>query len=136
MLLCLSACGKEDPICGRYRCTGGETEGLTVREELLEEKAVLSLEQDGTGTLTRGDRTGGFSWARSGDGLRLDAGGRLYDARLEDGSILLPLEDGLTLRFEREDTPTGAEAHETAEWYGWWVVEHSEGNMPEIWRDC
>ena len=139
MLLCLSACGEEDPICGRYRCTSAEAEGLTVREELLGENTVLTLEQGGKGQITRGGREGGFSWSRSGDSLRLDLAGVLYDADLEGESILLRLGDGLILRFEREDAqtrPAGPETLETSEWYGWWSVENSQGEMPEVWRDC
>lgn len=140
MLLCLSACGTDDPICGSYRCVGAETEDLYVKSELLGKKGiVLVLNGDGTGTLTRGDGEGAFTWARVGEGLRLDAAGRLYDADLEGEAILLRLEDGVILRFERADAktqPAGQELTDSGDWYGWWAVSNSQGEMPEVWRDC
>ncbi len=138
MLLCLSACGEADPICGRYRCTGAQAQGLDVREDRLGKNTVLVLEPDGKGTITRGDTEGAFLWTRSGDSLRLDAAGVIFDASLEGETILLRMGETL-LRFEREDgqtRPARPETLETAEWYGWWSVENSQGDMPEVWRDC
>ena len=90
LLLCLPACGSADPACGRYLCVGAEAEGIQMSAALLgEESTVLSLTADGRGTLTRGGAQGGLSWSREGDLLRLDVGGKLYDAELRDGLLLL-----------------------------------------------
>lgn len=139
LLLCLSACGSADPVCGRYRCVGAEAEGLDVPEALLNgEPTVLSLTADGRGTLSRGGTEGSLSWTRSGDALSLNVGGTVYDAELEDDAILLALEPGLILRFAREEQAAPAETpgHGPWDWYGWWGVEASTGLMPETWRDC
>ena len=138
LLLCLSACGSADPVCGRYLCVGAEAEGIQMSAALLgEETTVLSLTADGRGTLTRGGAQGSLSWSREGDLLRLDVGGKLYDAALRDGMLLLQLEPGLSLRFAREDaTPETMAEPESLDWYGWWSVEGSTGTLPDSWRDC
>lgn len=136
LLLCLSACGNHDPICGSYRLTGADADGLSVKAEWMDDgSALLVLKEDGTGTLSRGDAAGSFTWIRSEDVLRLDVAGVIYDARLEGESILLPM-DGALLRFERDGTSEEEEPIRTREWYGWWSVENSGGRMPEVWRDC
>ena len=138
LLLCLSACGQTDPLCGSYLCRGAEADGLSVDSSLLgEESARLVLSSDGRGTLTRAGTQGGLSWTREGEILRLEIGGTVYDASIRDGEILLPLEPGLALRFVREDgAPQETPGPGPWEWYGWWSVENSQGLMPDSWRDC
>lgn len=140
LLLCLSACGSADPVCGRYLCVGAEAEGIQMSAALLgEESTALNLTADGRGTLTRGEAQGRLSWSREGDLLRLDVGGKLYDAELRDGLLLLQLEPGLSLRFAREDSMPAEEeqaAPQSLSWYGWWSVEGSTGSLPDSWRDC
>lgn len=141
VLLCLSACGSaDDPICGRYRCVGAETEGLFVQTSLLSgDPVVLTLSPDGRGTLLQGEAEGSLTWTRSGDGLCLDAGGTKYDAHVREGEILLELEPGLILRFVREEqleTMESAPDPGLWEWYGWWSSSESTGRMPDTWADC
>ena len=138
LLLCLPACGGADPVCGRYLCVGAEAEGIQMPAALLgEETTVLSLTADGRGTLTRGGAQGSLSWSREGDLLRLDVGGKLYDATLRDGLLLLQLEPGLSLRFAPEDAaPETMAEPESLDWYGWWSVQGSTGTLPDSWRDC
>ena len=78
LLLCLSACGSADPVCGRYLCVGAEAEGIQMSAALLgEESTALNLTADGRGTLTRGEAQGRLSWSREGDLLRMELRGRL-----------------------------------------------------------
>lgn len=137
-LLCLSACGSGDPVCGRYRCLGVETEELFVPAHSLGEKpAELNLAPDGRGTLTWGGVEGSLTWTRTGESLSLTADGVEYTAVLREDGIDLELEPGLILRFARADE--AAEAPDEPgvwEWYGWWSTEGSTGQMPDTWADC
>lgn len=133
LLLCLAACGQQDPACGSYSYLGAETMGLFVPGEPTD--ALLTLGPNGQGTLQRGESLGAFSWRREGDGLLLETEGVLWDGRLEEeGQVLLRTDDGTLLRFSREAIRTGQT--EEADWYGWWEVENSTGRMLPSWRDC
>ncbi len=136
LLLCLSACGAKDPICGSYTCVAAETGGLRIPASLPgEEPLTLFLASDGRGTLSRGDDSGSLRWTWEGDTLRLDLGETAYDAALDGEEILLEAEEGLILRFSRE-TAESEESSDRLEWYGWWEVKNSRGPMPDSWRDC
>ena len=133
LLLCLAACGQQDPACGSYLYVGAEALGLSVPGEGSD--VLLTLGPNGRGTLQRGESRGAFSWRREGETLLLEMNGRLYDGRFaENGQVLLQTEDGTCLRFSREATP--AEQTEESDWYGWWELDNSTGRMPPSWRDC
>lgn len=132
-LLCLAACGQQDPACGSYAYLGAETRGLFVPGDPSD--ALLTLGPDGRGTLRRGESQGAFSWHREGDGLFLEAEGALWSGRIdEDGRVLLQTENGTCLCFSREEIRESQA--ELADWYGWWETENSTGRMPSTWRDC
>ena len=135
LLLCLSACGGSDPVCGRWICVFAETDGLSVPASLLdEEETVLFLSSDGRGTLSRGGREGALRWERREDGLFLLLGESSLALAERDGELWLSAEPGLSLRFAREGR--AAEPAENGAWYGWWEVTGSQGDMPDSWRDC
>ena len=103
------------------------------------EPAVLTLNPDGRGTLSRAGEEGELSWTRTGDILNLSVGGTVYTAAVEGECLLLEDGEGLVLRFEREETvPERPEPSPLSEqsWYGWWQIEASEGRLPETWYDC
>ena len=141
LALCLSACVRDEEISGTYRCTGAEAEGLSLSAaELGGEAAVLVLEADGRGSLSRGGETGSVTWMRSGEGLTLNIGGEVCPAALWEDGLLLEREEGLTLIFTRQErlpapTPSPSPLPEQY-WYGWWSVEDPSGQMPETWYDC
>ncbi len=140
LVLCLCACGAEDPICGSWICTGGEADGLQVYPwQLPGAAAVLTLSADGRGTLSREGQEGDLTWLRSGERLDLNIGGRVYSASIEGDVILLETEPGLCLCFEREEELSGEAAepeYPSWDWYGWWSTEDSSGKMPNTWYDC
>ena len=139
-LLCLCACGTDDPICGRWRCTGAQGEDHALEAWQLEgEPVLLSLYSDGRGSLSRSGQEGSLSWTRTGDALDLKIGGVVLSAEIRDDCILLEAEPGLFLRFERdEELPENPEppVYETWTWFGWWSVEASADKLPETWMDC
>ena len=133
LLLCLAACGQQDPACGSYVYRGAETMGLFVPGDPSD--ALLTLGPNGRGTLQRGESLGAFSWRREGELLLLETDGALWDGRFEeDGRVLLQTEEGTFLCFSREEIR--AERVEESDWYGWWEAENSTGRMPPSWRDC
>ena len=140
LLLCLPACARDETIAGRWRCVSAQARGLELDALVLgDESAVLTLEPDGRGSLSRYGREGALSWSRTGDVLEMEIGGRTYSARLEGELLLLEADDGVSLGFLREESipeTTDPPAIEARSWYGWWSVSESEGQMPETWYDC
>ena len=139
LLLCLPACSRDEQLAGRWRCVGAEVRGLSLEsEDLGDDPALLFLEPDGRGSISSSGREGALSWTRSGDAIDMEIGGRTYTASLRGDEIVLSLDDGVTLRFRREDAPDPEPTPTVQEraWYGWWRVESSRGKMPESWYDC
>ena len=140
LLLCLPACTRDETIAGRWRCVSAQARGLELDAGSLgDESAVLTLEPDGRGSISRCGREGALSWSRTGDVLEMEIGGRTYSARLEGELLLLEADEGVSLSFLREESiPEATEppAAEERSWYGWWSVSGSEGQMPETWYDC
>lgn len=137
LLLCLSACGQEDPVCGRWTCVSAETAGLSVPASLLGTGPVrLRLSSDGRGSLSDGQREGSLRWLREEEELFLALGEKRISCALEGDSLFVELQPGLTLRFARGDRAAETETEDTLNWYGWWEVFDSLGGMPDSWRDC
>lgn len=137
LLLCLSACGQADPVCGRWICLSAETEELSVPASLLGTEPVkLHLSSDGRGRLSEGQREGSLRWQREEGALFLITEETRIPCTLEDDTLLVELESGLNLRFARGDQAEQASASEAIGWYGWWEVSDSRGRMPDSWRDC
>lgn len=139
LLVSLAACTRDEAVSGSYRCVSAQAEGLEFPAEDFGPGALLRLERDGRGSISRNGQEGSLSWSRSGSALTLDIDGTLFQGSIEGDCVLLSLPSGVTLRFERgepETEPTPVLRGGDRAWYGWWSIENSGGAMPETWYDC
>ena len=137
-----------DPNAGRYRCVGAEYQGLSMNPAFLQaEDLVLELQSGGRGLLLQGEESGLIRWSLTEDRFVLEVNGMRSEGRLSDGVIRLNLlDDGAWVTFVREDLPAptfgpeeGAlQAREAylGDWYGWWRISDSKGELPDSWYDC
>ena len=150
LLLVLSACGsaEPDPNAGIYQCVWIEKDSVIMDpEELFPGGITLELGQSGRGLIRMEEKSGTVSWSRTEDVFLLTVNGMLSKGTLRDGVIDLELNDSgviLTLVREGTEVPNRAPAQELLEaqaafegdWYGYWRVTDSEGNLPDSWYDC
>lgn len=143
--LLLSACGEEDPVVGNYLC-------VEILEETLPlalQESSLVLERSGAARLERGEVGGAAHWNREGDSILLTVNGDVLRGRWEDGVLRLAGADGITLVYVREDmvdaykeaverrraTVAAQQAIWKGDWYGWWRIDHAEGELADTWYD-
>lgn len=145
ILLCLSACGEQDPAVGSYICA----EILDGALPLVVQESRLVLESSGYARLDGPDAGGAASWSRDGDLIRLTVNRETLSGPWEDGVLRLEAGDGLTLVYVREDlaesyAEAAARRYATAaaqqslwkgDWYGWWRIDRSEGKLADTWYD-
>ena len=147
LLFLLSACGEQDPNAGVYLCTAVEVgEDLVPPSELYNGDVRLELRTGGSGRLLLGENEGDLRWSLEGERLSVDLNGVSCPGSLKDGVIRLDLlGEGVILsliRAELADTlPTPTPQPQilkdlTGDYYGWWEIQNSAGDMPETWYDC
>lgn len=143
VLVC--ACGEGDPAVGRYACV----ERWSGRIPLQAADGSLELDAAGFGRLTLDGQSGLVTWSREGTELRVTIGAETYRGTVEDGVIRLTGPEELTLVFAREEQAAEYREELTAhrevlglwqtqlagDWYGWWRIENSEGQLADTWYD-
>ena len=140
LLLLLAGCGYASPAAGLYTCTGMEAAGHTWPASVpAPEGLSLELYADGKGLVNEGEESAPMSWLLSGDALRIEIGGTVWDGTLRGGEIRLglPGESGGVLCFSSEAAaPAPAEEVLSVGYYGRWAISGSEGKLPNTWYDC
>ena len=147
LLFQLSACGEQDPNAGVYLCTELEVgEDRVPPGELYNGEVRLELRSGGSGRLLLGDNEGDLRWSLDGEQLNVDLNGVSCPGQLRDGTIRLDLlGEGVILSLIREEladtlpTPTPQPQilrDLQGDYYGWWEIQNSAGEMPETWYDC
>lgn len=147
LLFLLSACGEQDPNAGVYLCTELEVgEDRVPPAELYNGEVRLELRSGGSGRLLLGDNEGDLRWSLEGEQLNVDLNGVSCPGQLRDGTIRLNLlGEGVILFLIREEladalpTPTPQPQilrDLQGDYYGWWEIQDSAGEMPETWYDC
>ena len=147
LLFLLSACGEQDPNAGVYLCTAVEVgEDLVPPSELYNGDVRLELRTGGSGRLLLGENEGDLRWSLEGEQLSVDLNGVSCPGSLKDGVIRLDLlGESVILSLIREEladtlpTPTPQPQilkDLTGDYYGWWEIRDSAGDMPETWYDC
>ena len=143
--LCLGACGEPEPELGNYVCT----EILDGALPLAVQESRLLIEHGGFARLELGDEGGAAHWNREGDTFRLTVNAEVLPGSWEDGVLRLESPDGLTLVYVREDlaedyreavarrraTVAAQQSLWKGDWYGWWRIDRSEGELADTWYD-
>ena len=104
------------------------------------------MRSGGSGRLILGDNEGDLRWSLDGEQLNVDLNGVSCPGQLRDGTIRLDLlGEGVILSLIREEladtlpTPTPQPQilrDLQGDYYGWWEIQNSAGEMPETWYDC
>lgn len=145
LCLCLSACGEPEPEAGTYICA----EILDGALPLVVQESRLVLSSGGSARLEREGEGGSAHWNREGDSFSLTVNGEVLPGRWEDGVLRLESADGLTLVYVREDlaedyrknverrraTVAAQQSLWKGDWYGWWRIDSSEGELGDTWYD-
>ena len=149
--VCLSGCGEvadTSGLSGVYQLVYADAQMLRWTTEVdLELPVHLELNADGTGIIRTGAESGRILWAVQNGTLQVRASELVMKGALEpEGFSLQFSEESPALHFERlnpasEEVDEGAATDESpellpSEWYGWWKIENSEGQMPDSWYDC
>ena len=140
--------------CGRMTDTSGLT-GLWILNEadnssflipdsLVEDNRLsLRLDPGGSGVIEGASAEGRILWRYEDGTVYLRAGSKALSGIVEGSELILQSEDETRLHFVREDkSRTSEEQDSTMEesflgnWYGWWKIEDSQGEMPVTWYDC
>lgn len=153
LMLCLCACGETDPNLGVYTCTNIRTQGMDLTpDEIFPGGVVLELKSGGRGTMTVDGEPGNIKWSLDGSEFSLETADGISAGELNNGVITLELVDTgivLTLRGENapnlqllQELPTETETAPevpdwwNGDWYGWWQIENSTGDLPNEWYDA
>ncbi len=161
----LSGCGKvvdTSGLVGSWILVEAKDGSITLPDELTEALELsLSLDPGGTGSITGKEDNGRINWSYENGIITVKSDAQILQGAPEDGKIRLTAGDSETVLVfaagnrnaeNSEDRQadviydTGendAEAENNAtmsaavgDWYGWWNIESSEGEMPVTWYDC
>ena len=152
-----SGCGQATDtsgLSGEWVLAAVESDEITLPDSIVSEYVLtLRLDPGGNGRISGDQTEGRVTWSYEEGRLELRTGSIALSGTVEDGSIFLRTSDEKTmLRFVHraeqtvEDTLSmsiGAEQKSetiadafAGDWYGWWKIEDSVGEMPVSWYDC
>ncbi len=144
-LCLLTGCGgaaDTSGLAGVYILSSAEERGILISAEKVEELGtVLSLYENGRGTISDRDGSGRLRWRFEDDRIFLQVGSTHFTGNLDGQQIVLHNTDSDTVFVFQsamfpEETPVYEDRYFEGDWYGWWRIEESEGTMPETWYDC
>ncbi len=132
-----SACGEVPEEAGKYTGAGFEIAGVCYSDLSLSE-AYINLGSGGKGVLAMEMKSGEILWSAEGQELSFNIGGSEFSGSLKDGVLKLNVSDGVSAVFLKDgaEMPEGESISLPKEYYGWWHVVSSQGEMPETWIDC
>ena len=137
LALSLCACGEAPYGAGRYEAVGYEYKGLRIADSSFSQSATtIVLSGGGRGSISHEGLTGDINWLSGGEYMELTIGGKSYEGRLKNGELTLGLTNDCAVIFRWDQLPAMEEAQEKSEFYGWWEISDSAGEMPVTWIDC
>ena len=137
LALVLCACGEVPPEAGKYTGAGFEHSGVSYADMSLRD-AYVELGTGGKGILSLDDKSGEISWSAEGEKLSFNIAGSSYSATLSDGVLKLQISEDVNVIFLKggAEMPKDSALSLPLDYYGWWRIVSSEGEMPETWIDC
>ena len=144
----VSGCGRASDtsgLAGEWVLDAVNSGGISLPDLLVSNnRLALRLDADGIGQIAGENSEGRVKWSYDEGTLFLQTGSLFLTGTVENGTIILRTVDGETeLRMIRQTemspedgaVDTGCYAF-LGEWYGWWKIENSSGDMPVSWYDC
>ena len=143
----LTGCGRitdTSGLTGLWTLSEADNSAVLLPDSLVENNRLsLRLDPGGSGVIEGASADGRILWRYEDGTVYLRAGSKALSGIVEGSELILQSEDETRLHFVREDkSRTSEEQDSTMEesflgnWYGWWKIEDSQGEMPVTWYDC
>lgn len=131
-------------LTGLWILNEADNSSFLIPDSLVEDNRLsLRLDPGGSGVIEGASAEGRILWRYEDGTVYLRAGSKALSGIVEGSELILQSEDETRLHFVREDKRrTSEEQDSTMEesflgnWYGWWKIEDSQGEMPVTWYDC